>query len=282
MLYPPSAWAHPTPSAPPSTHAPGAAPSPQPAPASDHELAIPPEIQAAIWRGNELGRGITRVTPSGFDALDAQLPGGGWPCRALTEILVAQFSILEWRLLAPGLRAICATGKAVAVVAPPTLPHVPGLRHDGLADPSLVCIQAEAPAQRLWVLEELIKSNACGAIIAWLPQARQEQLRRLQVLAAGCDAPVFLCRPACAASDASAAPLRLQARAELDWALAVDIIKRKGPPLDGTLRLPSIPGGLKSIITPRLQQPSRLLTKEADDVVVCLAPAPRRQSSVPH
>ena len=87
-------------------------------------------------------------------------------------------------------------------------------------------------------------------------------VRRLQVLAAGCAGPVFLCRPATAARESSAAPLRLLARVGADWELLVNVFKRKGPPLETTLHLLSVPGGLQAILTPRLQKPSTLLPLE--------------------
>ena len=139
---------------------------------------------------------------------------------------------------------------------------MPGLRLAGLSEQQLVWIQAETPAERLWSTEQLIRANACGALIAWLPQVRAEQIRRLQVLAAGCEAPVLICRPASAAQESSAAPLRLLARTGLDWELHVDVFKRKGPPLDATLRLPSVPAGLHNILTPRLLVPSALRPRD--------------------
>ena len=221
--------------------------------------ALPAAVSAALWRGDQLGRAVARVHASGFEALDAALPGGGWPGHGLTEILTAHSGALEWRLLGGVLREVCAAGRSVVLVGPPREPHVPGLRAVGLSEKQLVWVQAETPAERLWSVEQLIKANACGALVAWLPQVRAEQIRRMQVLAAGCEAPVFLCRPASAAQTSSAAPLRLLARVGLDWALRVDVFKRKGPPLEATLRLPSVPAGLQNILTPRLRVPSALL-----------------------
>ena len=78
------------------------------------------------------------------------------------------------------MRTVVAGGDQVVVVGPPRHPHLPGLLHEGLDERHLVWIQADLPAERLWATEQLIKANAAGAIVAWLPQARQEQLRRLQ------------------------------------------------------------------------------------------------------
>ncbi|MBW8316169.1 MAG: translesion DNA synthesis-associated protein ImuA [Thiobacillus sp.] len=237
------------------------APRPVPAPGA-LSSALPAAVAAALWRADQLGSPVAATWSSGFEALDVALPGGGWPGHGVTEILSAQSGTLEWRLLGPLLRQVCATGRSVVLVGPPRPPHPPGLRLDGIAERQLVWVMAETPAERLWSTEQLVKANACGALIAWLPQVRAEQVRRLQVLAAGCAGPVFLCRPATAARESSAAPLRLLARVGADWELLVDVFKRKGPPLETTLHLPSVPGGLQAILTPRLQKPSTLLPLE--------------------
>jgi protein ImuA len=159
------------------------------------------------------------------------------------------------------------------VVGPPKHPHLPGLIHEGLDQRHLVWIQADAPAERLWVTEQLIKSNAAGAVISWLPQARQEQIRRLQIGAQGCDGLVFLFRPESAQHEASAAPLRVHATYGLDWELRVHVFKRRGPIHDGLVVLPSVPGGLSSVLTPRLMRPSQLITpRENVHAVGSLAP----------
>lgn len=226
---------------------------------------LPAEVAAALWRGDELGSSVTRVMRTGWPALDEALPGGGWPCHAITEILQAQALVCELRLLAPTLKAVTDAGKTVVFVGPPRQPHMPGLRMMGLDERQFVWIQADTPAQRLWVTEQLVKSNACGALIAWLPQARQEQIRRLQICAQISEGPVFLCRPAAAQHEASAAPLRVQLAFDLDWALRVHLLKRKGPAHEGFLALPSIPAGMASLITPRLRKPSERLPRRDDE-----------------
>ena len=241
-------------------------------------------VASALWRGDQLGTPVSAVWPSGFAALDAQLPGGGWPGHGLTEILAPQSGTLEWRLLGPALRRVCAAGQPVVVVGPPLAPHLPGLRFEGIDERRLVWVQADSTAERLWSAEQLIKAQACGALVVWLPQARAAQIRRLQVLAAGFESPVFVCRPSRALRESSAAPLRLQAQVGPDWELHVRIAKRKGPPLEDTLRLSSVPGGLKAFLTPRLRQPSRwtLREKEVDHVVVRTPAQPNPQHSTAH
>ncbi len=243
---------------------------------------LPAAVAAALWRGDQLGSPVSAVWPSGFAVLDAQLPGGGWPGHGLTEILTPHSGTLEWRLLGPALRQVCAAGQSVVVIGPPLAPHLPGLRCEGLDERRLVWVQADTAAERLWSTEQLIKAQAGGAIVAWLPQARAAQIRRLQVLAAGFDAPVFVCRPSRALRESSAAPLRVQACAGMDWELHVRIAKRKGPPLEDTLHLASVPGSLAPILPPRLRQPSRWIPSEETPHVVDRPSAQpvRRHSSV--
>jgi protein ImuA len=241
-----------------------------------------PDI-AAIWRGTEFGSVVSDTIVTGWDALDKELPGGGWPCGSLAEVLSPQPSVLEWRLIGPAIRRVVAIDRQVVVIGPPKHPHLPGLAHEGLDQRHLVWIHADAPAERLWATEQLIKSNAAGAVIAWLPQARQEQIRRLQISAQACDGLVFLFRPESAQHEASAAPLRLHATYGLDWELHVQVFKRRGPVHDGMVVLPSVPGGLASVLTPRLQRPSLLLApRENTHVVGSLAPRTVPQSLAVH
>lgn len=236
--------------------------------------ALPPAVEAALWRGDDFGSATTSVVASGWTVLDKELPGGGWPCQAVTEVLCPQPSVLEWRLLGPTLRGIVAQGGQVVVVGPPKRPHLPGLAHEGIDDRQLVWIQAESPAERLWVTEQLVKSNSCGALVSWLPQARPEQLRRLQVCAQGCTGPVFLFRPDAARFEASPAPLRVQATFHLDWRIVVHLLKRRGPVHEGAIELPSIPGGLDAVLTPRLRTPSTMISRKvAPDAVGSPAPS---------
>ena len=208
----------------------------------------------AVWRATDIAQGELPAVTTGFDLLDAQLPGGGWPTQGLTELLQAQPTLCEWRLLAPGLRKLVADGGQLFLVAPPKRPNAPGLAQMGIPAKSIVWLAADTPAERLWTTEQLVKANPAGAVLAWLPQARADQLRRLQVHAQSCASPVFLFRPEQALRDASPAPLRLLATLGPDWTLQVQILKRKGAQHTGTLVLPSVPGSLAAVLPPRLQR----------------------------
>ena len=71
-----------------------------------HLPAVPPDELPGVWRGTELAYQIQATLPSGHAVLDAELPGGGWPVQAITEVLSPQPSVLEWRLIDPALQGI--------------------------------------------------------------------------------------------------------------------------------------------------------------------------------
>ena len=83
-----------------------------------------------VWRADQLAPavGADAVRPTGHAALDAELPGGGWPAAGLIELLLPAPGCGELRLLAPAL-----AGLPVLWVAPPLLPYAPALAALGLA-----------------------------------------------------------------------------------------------------------------------------------------------------
>ncbi len=220
--------------------------------------ALSPAVAAAVWRGNDIGRAAGPVVSSGWSALDRELPGGGWPCGALTEVLASQPSVLEWRLLGGALRQVAAAGGTVVLVGPPKPPYLPGLRHLGIDAGQLLWVRADTPAERLWATEQLIQADGDNALLAWLPQARPDQLRRLHSRAQGGRLLLFALRPDGARHESSPAGLRLSARAEADWTLRVQLLKRRGPAHDVELVLPSFPGGLDAVLPLRPRPPGRL------------------------
>lgn len=250
---------------------------------SSRPVVLPPAVASAVWRGDALGRWASTTWPSGFDTLDAVLPGGGWPGHALTELLLTQPGTLEFRLVGPLLGRIAAAGGRVVLVSPPWSPHAPGLLPHGIATDALVWVRARTTAERLWATEQLLKAGSCGAVLAWLPQARSDQLRRLQVHAATGVAPALVCRPAWAARESSAAPLRLLVSPAGDgWQLQVDVIKRKGPPLAQPLNLSAPPAGLPAVWPSRLADGFRssvVVPREAGHVVVRAEAAQSRRTA---
>lgn len=205
-------------------------------------------VSDLVWRGAEFGRQAAECLPTGFSSLDSELPGGGWPLSNVSEVLQPQFCQAEWRLLLPGIAARASAKSPLLAIAPPHAPFFGGLRQHGLDEGGLVVIHAKSPAERLWATEQAVKANGLAGVIAWLANARGDQVRRLQTCAAQCGFPVFLVRPETAQHESSAAPLRLQVRLQGLDAVAIHILKRRGPAHVGWMTLSAPPPGLSGLL----------------------------------
>lgn len=198
--------------------------------------------QHRIWRGDELGQADSQVVGTGYDVLDAQLPGGGWPVGAMTELLLASPEVHAWQLLLPALAQAVTRGTGpVVLIGAPCEPFGPSLAARGLPLEALLWVRAEADAARSWACEQALRCADVAAVLAWLPHVRGGELRRLQLAAAQHEALLFVLRPDSAAHHTSPARLRLQvASCEEDHArLDIHILKRRGPPLAAPLQLPA-------------------------------------------
>jgi hypothetical protein len=164
--------------------------------ANDKQLA---ELLAhpSVWRGRS--HAAVETLPTGFPALDAGLPGGGWPRHGLVEILTPRPGVGELYLLLPALVALSRATPArwCTWVSPPHQPFAPALEAHGVVlDRMLMvnCSQGLAPHDgkrprsggvhiNLWAMEQVLRSGACGIAMAWLPRASPRAIRRLQLAA---------------------------------------------------------------------------------------------------
>jgi cell division inhibitor SulA/protein ImuA len=204
----------------------------------DHELGRLLE-HPAIWRGSSAARlpGI----PTGFAALDACLPGRGWPCTGLIELLPARFGSGELELLLPALSALtCRPASRGSVwVAPPDLPatgeadgcalepFAPALAAAGLVLERVLMVRPAGPAAALWAFEQALGSGGCESALVWLHRARPLEIRRLQLAAERGRTLGVLFRPGEAAHEPSPAMLRLQL-APMSQGVRVTILKSRG------------------------------------------------------
>nr|WP_255581590.1 translesion DNA synthesis-associated protein ImuA [Cupriavidus sp. AU9028] len=241
----------------------------------DSALAELEQRHPGLWRAGQLGRTATvPVWSTGHAALDAELPGGGWPLGAVTELLHADCGIGELRLVRPTLQSLTAAGRRVAMIGPPCPPNAIALTAWGLPPHLLYWIRTDQqkaqrparPAARrahgnraaarldapdadmVWAAEQVLRSQAFGAVLVWLPSARPEAVRRLQVLAQASESVVWLWRPATALRESSPAVLRLLLAPQPGNALSIVFHKRRGPVRDTPLLLtldamPAVPSG---------------------------------------
>lgn len=192
--------------------------------------------QAAVWRASQLAEPCARTLPTGFAALDAELPGGGWPAGALIELLCDHPGAGEISLLLPLMRRT-PENRWLAWIAPPLPPYGPALAAAGLPLTRLLLIQPGSAAEILWATRQAVASAACTAVLCWPWQVNGAALRRLQLSAESGSTPLFLLRPQAAAQQPSPAPLRIALSADATR-LRIDILKRRGPPAAAPLFVP--------------------------------------------
>jgi len=214
-------------------------------PAASASLDLP-----HVWRGRELAQAQERTVPTGHPPLDAELPGGGWPVGCLIEVLQPQPHQFAWQLMAPALRERSRSESGpIVLVNPPYLPFGPGLRGLALRPEQLLCVQSDKVAARLWATEQALRCADVAAVLAWLPQARNEDLRRLHLCAQQHDRFLVAFRGVDARTHSS--PARLRLLVEGAQQMEVRILKRRGPPLLQPLVLRGQPPRLAALLAAR-------------------------------
>ncbi len=168
-----------------------------------------------VWRAGRRSAARTDGEPTGIAGLDAWLPQGGWPRRALTELLLPADGIGELSLLLPTLARLTQDDGIVALVAPPYVPYAPAWQAAGVDLRRLEIVQADA-RDALWAFEQCLRSGACAAVLGWPATADAQVLRRLQVAADSGECLGFVLRDRRHAINASPAALRLE-YAQGDW-----------------------------------------------------------------
>ncbi len=164
----------------------------------------------SVWRGRS--RAVVPTLSTGYAALDAGLPGGGWPRHGLVEILTPQPGVGELYLLLPALAALSRASPArwCAWVTPPHEPYAPALEAHGVALERMLVIRAPAGARMdIWALEQTLRSGAASLALAWLARPGARAIRRLQLAAEQGRALGVLFRGQRFADEASPAMLRL-------------------------------------------------------------------------
>jgi protein ImuA len=231
---------------------------------------LPHRFADSLWAGGQFAAPSQPTLPTGYPALDAELPGGGWPASGLTELLFDSPGSGEWRLLAPALLAQAA-GRPVFCVAPPLQPYAPALQALGLPLQRFVWITppdaanaaahtaTHAAADAAWALEQALRSGGCGTAL-WWGEASAAMLRRLHLAALEHGCLLLALRPPAARRQSSPAPLRLACTPAPHGQLDISVFKRRGPAQAAPLRL-SLPPAAGPLLAP------------SDHVVARIAPA---------
>lgn len=178
-----------------------------------------------LWRGTHNPR--TRTCPSGHAALDAALPGGGWPLGALIELLPVQLGIGELRLSLPALQTLSEARRQIAFVRPPHTPYAPALLRARLSLRQVLLIDVAGDEDARWAAEQTLRTGAAGAVLMWSDSVDDRHLRRLQLAAEAGQALAFLYRTPTVLRQPSPAALRIVLQPDGE-ALRADIVKARG------------------------------------------------------
>jgi cell division inhibitor SulA/protein ImuA len=181
-----------------------------------------------VWRGSG-SRQVAgkQAIPTGWEALDAVLPGQGWSFGYLTEILSDRHGSGELALIMPALTALSDRGVWLTWIAPPSLPNPPALAAAGLDLSRLLLIQPRCKSDVLWAAEQALRQARQSPVLIWMDACSGKALRRLQLAAAAGESLGVIVRPMRYAQTPSPAALRLTVSRQ-DAELCVNILKVRG------------------------------------------------------
>ncbi|MFC4763973.1 translesion DNA synthesis-associated protein ImuA [Dyella koreensis] len=166
-----------------------------------------------VWQGRAVPLPSGGET-TGWPALDAALPAGGWPEASLSEILLPADGVGELQLVLPTLARLSKQQRAIAVIAPPYVPCVAGWENGGVTMAHIDMVYTDHPRDALWVSEQCLRAGSYAAVLSWPLHADDRALRRLQVAADNGRALGFVFRDRRHAVQASPAALRLELETE--------------------------------------------------------------------
>ena len=144
---------------------------------------------AGVWHADDpaLAATAAECAPSGFAALDAELPGGGWPHGQLVELLYDDPGIGELSLLVPALAAQVRAGRTCVWILPcecgpaersglhaddplqQALPYPPALAEAGIDPSCSIFVRPAVAREAWWAVEQCLRAAHLGALIGWLP-----------------------------------------------------------------------------------------------------------------
>ncbi|ALM53010.1 translesion DNA synthesis-associated protein ImuA [Halomonas huangheensis] len=181
-----------------------------------------------VWRGpRALRSSDSEVLSTGDSTLDSALHGG-WPRAELVELLHDQPGIGELQLMLSLLADREHSGWLVWV-DPPCLPYAPALQHLGVSLEGLMIVRTRNVKERLWAMEQALRSGCCRVVLGWVPVANPTALRRLQLAVSEGGNWGVVIRPGRFRQHSSPAPWRLLLEPEANGeALGVTPFKRKG------------------------------------------------------
>jgi len=173
---------------------------------------------ARVWKLNDASAAPTRpVWSTGNSALNARLPGGGWPTASLIEVLLDHTGLGEVQLFLPAMvecQRNSGSGNSddapwLVWIAPPHEPYAPALAQQGIELGRFLVVRPPSATEALWAAEQALGSGVCAVVLLWLKGSDDRWLRRLKLAAEAGGALGVLFRPERHRFESSPASLRL-------------------------------------------------------------------------
>lgn len=193
-----------------------------------------------VWRGQTQADSPASVAglSSGYPRLDRELPGGGWPQHALTEILLEYYGSGELKLLMPALARLsqpqadlnfdgAVEAGWIAWIAPPYEPYPPALEQWGINLSRVLMVRTRQATEALWAAEQALSSGNCAAVLLWPEAFDDTASRRVQLAAEKGQSWAIAFRSLSALRQPSAAALRIRLKAD-EQGTDIDILKSRG------------------------------------------------------
>jgi len=180
-----------------------------------------------IWQGS-LRRTVTNAVSTGYKVLDENLFYSGWPQGGVSELLSKHRGGGEIRLLSPLLSRLSQQTGQICWVNPPFVPYAPALALSGIDVRKLVIVAPKTPKALIWSAIQAMTSNACSAVLVWLPKKEMtKEMRQLNLAAKKGNCWGVVLRDSCFAEHTSPSVLRIKMET-INNKYQLSIIKQPG------------------------------------------------------
>ena len=189
--------------------------------------------KTGLWRASRIDCDYKSARSTGFQVLDNELSGGGWPSDGVTELLHDHYGIGEFRLLLPTIKQLSQDlTRWLLMVNPPYIPYPPTLAQAGVDLSKIIVSQTKTVKDYLWVIEKALASQSCSLVLCWPSEIHEKQIKRMQIASKEGNCWAILFRPGNAATHSSPADLRIRLHPsesrQNNSALIARVLKRKG------------------------------------------------------
>ena len=167
----------------------------------------------------DLNINILNTRSTGLPQLDIALPGRGWPCAGLIDIVSAKFFDGVMPLLIPLMSEETRLGNKLILVDPPYIPYYEKISEQGIDVNNIIIIKPDRLVKkRKSIIHDLFKQGLnlddCNVVIMWTDKLSFQISRQFNLVAQASDTLGIIIRTDTCLSQAPIASI-LKIRIEL-------------------------------------------------------------------